>query len=594
MHPAIPPAALATVAATGMALYVALRRDKNEFHWLLLALLGALVVWTSGTLLRFSAEDQAALERALHFVYLGVFATPPLWLLVAARYARAEAFDHRREPWLLISLPSVAAYLAFLSNEHHHLVLREISFEALEGGGLAWAGPIFWGFIAWAYACVLAGALLYLSAARTLAAEKSKRRGLMLVVASVIPVAASAVYLFRLLPVRFDLTPSALVISIALICVAVVRYQLLEGLPLARRDVIEHLHDGVLIVSNSGEILDLNPAAERILGRPSAALRHHPLVEALDAFGRGESVKDLHQGFAGLLPDVAPLVAEVRTDDDRRIEVHADWVRGVDGSPAGRFALLRDRTEERRYERVVRQAQKLRTVGTLASGIAHEVNNPLAFIRANLSQLVAMGERVEMALEQRGEEAKLARELQELGSIAEDTLDGIGRIEKIVSGMRRLTSPRDGVLRPVALNEVVEDALRLSNLSRDGEVQVTQSLEPDLPPVDAAPERLVQAILNLLLNARQAFGDGPGRIEVETRRTEEHVEILVRDDGPGIPEEIQDRIFDPFFTTRDPDQGTGLGLAIAFDILRDHGGVLELRSTRGAGACFAVVLPLRA
>jgi len=575
-----------------MALYVALQRPKTELHWLLLALLGSLAVWTGGSMLRFSAQDTVALERALNLMFLGLLATPPLWLLVAARYCRAELFMQRRQLWVEVALPSAAVYLAMLSNDQHHLVMREVSFEALEAGGLAWAGPVFWAFVAWAYACVFAGALLYLGAARTLAEEKSRPLALMLAVASVIPVAASAVYLFHLLPVRFDLTPSALVVSIGLICLAVFRYQLLENLPLARRDVIEHLRDGVLITGTSGIILDLNSAAERILGCTRAELKQRELVDALDAFGQGESVADLRQGLAGLLPEVSPLVAEVRTDDDRRIEVHADWVRGARGEPAGRFALLRDRTEERRYERVVHQTQKLRTVGTLASGIAHEVNNPLAFIRANLTQLMAMGEHVESALEQGDEDAKLARELQDLGSIAEDTLDGITRIEKIVSGMRRLNSTRDGTLRRVALNDVVEDALRLSNLARDEQVRVESILAPDLPGVDASPDRLVQAILNLLLNARQALEPGGGRIELETRRCDENVEVLVRDDGPGVPEEIQDCIFDPFFTTRDPDQGTGLGLAIAFDILRDHGGVLELRRSPRPGACFAVVLPL--
>jgi PAS domain S-box-containing protein len=589
MHPAIPPAALALAAATGMAFYVGLQREKNELHWLLLALLASLVLWTSGAILRFSAPDTPALARSLHVLFLGLFLTPPLWLLVAARYARAKAFARR---WgLELLLPSLLTYLAFLSNDRHHLVLRELSFAAFERGGLAWAGPVFWAFIAWAYACVFAGMLLYLKAARSLTVEDARPRAVLLAVASVIPLAASAIYLFRLLPVTFDLTPSGLAISLVLICVAIFRYQLLESLPLARRDVIENLHDGVLMTSVGGVILDLNPAAERLLGHSRAALRGRPLADALKAFGEGGDVADLHAGLSELLPDASPLVAEVRTDDDRRIEVHAAWVRDVSGRPAGRFALLRDRTEERRYERVVRQSQKLRTVGTLASGIAHEVNNPLAFIRANLTQLVVMGERVEAALEEEGG-AKLARELEELGSIAAETLDGIGRIEKIVSGMRRLASAGDERLRRVAVNEVVEDALRLSNLGRDPGVRVERRLAADLPAVEAAPERLVQAILNLLLNARQALEGRGGNIAVESRLCEGRVEVLVRDDGPGVPDEIQERIFDPFFTTKDPDQGTGLGLAIAFDILRDHGGVLELRSRRGQGACFALVLPL--
>jgi PAS domain S-box-containing protein len=592
MHPAILPAALALSAAICIALYVALRRDKSELHWLLLALLGSLGVWTGGTILRFSVSDEAGLALALRVVFLGIFTTPPLWLLLAVRYARAESLARRRGLKLGIALPSLLAYLALLSNDSHGLVIRELSFEALEAGARAWAGPVFWVFLAWAWGCVFGGIALYLGTMKSLVAGDERSRAITLSLASLIPALTSGIYVFHLLPVSFDLTPTALSVTLALLCVAVFRYELLETLPLARRDVIEHLHDGVLMASASGSILDLNRAAVAILGRPAAQLRGLPLREALAAIGDGESVAALHEGLSRLLPPAPPLMAEVRTADDRRVEVQVAWVRDGRGEPAGQFAVLRDRTEERRYERVVRHSQKLRTVGTLASGIAHEVNNPLAFIRANLAHIAELGDRIEEVLEAGGPDAKLARELQELGTIARETLDGITRIERIVAGIRRLASTREETLQPVSLNDVVEDAVRLANLAREPRLRVELRLAPELPPVDAAPERLVQALLNLLINARQALEGRDGTLCVETRRGGEGLEILVRDDGPGVPEEIAERIFDPFFTTKDPDRGTGLGLAIAFDILRDHGGVLELRESPGGGACFAACLPL--
>ena len=110
-----------------------------------------------------------------------------------------------------------------------------------------------------------------------------------------------------------------------------------------------------------------------------------------------------------------------------------------------------------------------------------------------------------------------------------------------------------------------------------------------------SPDRLVQVLLNLFLNARQAIGNQEGAlIEAETVCSDSHVVVHVRDNGPGIPMELQDRIFDPFFTTRGPDEGTGLGLSIAFDIVREHGGALELESRPGAGTCFSIRLPAAA
>ncbi len=593
MEPAFVPAALAFGAAVCMAAYVGLRRDKTELHWLLIALFASLAVWTCGTLLRLSATDLGELRAALRVGYLGVFTAPPLWLLVAAQYARADALLGRRERWAGLALPSALAYVALLTNDSHRLLLRELSFEALEGGGLAWAGPVFWIFLAWAYACVFGGMFLYLGAARALMVGPQRHRGVVLAVASVLPLLATSAYLFRLLPVRFDLTPAALTVSMVLMSIAVFRFHILESLPLARRDVMDHLHDGVLMASASGTILDLNRAAAHILRREAGDLRQQSLGGVLGDLGDGESVAALHAGLAELLPDAPPLIAEVRTADERLVEVQVAWVRDGRGTPAGQFAVLRDRTEERRYERVVRHAQKLRTVGTLASGIAHEVNNPLAFIRANLSQLREMGERVDAALTWPGADGKLASELAELSTITEETLDGIARIEGIVSGIRRLANNRKESFRPTQVNEVVEDALRLSNLSRDGEIRLELELAPELEQVDAIPERLVQALLNLLINARQALEGRPGSIHVSTARVGGRVEIRVRDDGPGVPDEIQERIFDPFFTTKDPDRGTGLGLAIAYDILRDHSGVLELRVVSGPGACFVASLPVQ-
>jgi len=592
MHPAIPLAALGLASALAMACYVALRREKTEFHWLLLALLVSLVVWTGGVIARYSVATTAGLEAALRVTFLGVFSTPPLWLLVAAVYARPGAALERRGVWLALGIPSALAYLALLTNEGHHLVAREISFEALAGGGRAWAGPIFWVFLAWAYALVLGAALIHLRTVRRMVANDERRRGVLLAAASLVPIAASMPYVFRFLPLRFDLTPAALSIATVLVSIAVFRYRLLESLPLTRRDVIENLRDGVVMADAAGMVLDANPAAEGILGRAAQDVRGLSLCDVLRAFGNAESGEQLCEPLLNHSAGSAPFVTEVRTAGQRLVEVSVASVRAHLGELTGWFAVLRDCTEERRFERIARNTEKLQSVGTLAAGIAHEVSNPLAFIRANLSQIHRMGERVEACQAEPHPDAKLAGELADLREIAEETLDGIGRIERIVTGMRRLAASGEQPVQLVEVNEVVRDALRLSNLGRDGQVALEARLADVLPPVEGTPERLVQAVLNLLVNARQALTGRSGRVRVETLCNGTSLEIRVCDDGPGIAEEIQERIFDPFFTTKAPDQGTGLGLAIAFDIVRDHGGALEVRSKPGGGACFMVRLPV--
>ncbi len=590
MHPAILPAALAFSAATAMAAYVAQRRDKTDLHWLLLGVLGALMIWTTGTLFRFSVTSQDGLIASLRLAFLGILLVPPFWLLLAAHYARVRGIPASRATWPRWMAPSLLAYVALLTNEGHHLFLRDATFETLMQGPRAWAGPAFWAAIAWSYVCVLGGAGLYLATARRMAANDERRRPLLLAVAAVIPVLVSAIYMFRLLPVPFDLTPAGIVVSLALISTATFRYQLLESVPLTRRDVLENLRDGVVIASASGAILDANPAAEGILG---SGLRGRLLGEALAGLAGDAAPPDLRAALESLHRTREPVHLELHAPGDRTIALSAAAVVNPDGEVGGRFAVLRDRSEERRYELLVQQTQRLETVGTLAAGIAHEVNNPLAFIRANLSQIQRMGELVEECGEE-GPDAKLAAELADLRQIADETLDGIGRIERIVSDMRRLSSARDDAVEPIDVNELVRDAIRLANLGRHEGVEMRLYLADGLPPVVGSPRRLVQALLNLVVNARQALADGGGgTIEVATVRVAPFVEIRVRDDGPGVPEEIRTRVFDPFFTTKDPDQGTGLGLSIAFDILREHGGALELAPVGSdRGATFTARIPI--
>jgi signal transduction histidine kinase len=592
MHPAILPAALAFSTSGAMAAYVARRREKSDVHWLLLALLIALMTWTGGSLARFSVSSEAGLLASLRVVLLGVFATPPLWLLLAAR-SLPVPWLWRRRLRSLVFAPSLLAYLALLTNDGHHLVIRRISFEALEAGGRAWAGPLFWAFIAWGYGCVAGGLAIYLFTARRMVARPGDRgRGLALGLAAAIPLVVSSLYLFRLVPIRFDLTPAALVVSVALISAAVFRFHLLEGIPLARRDVIEYLQDGVLIASGEGVLLDLNPAAAAILREDTAALRRERLAVCLARLVHGTGGSALRDALVHLDERREPIVGEVATPDGRRVEIRAACVRDGQGEPVGQFAVLRDRSAERRHERRARQNERLETVATLAAGVAHEVNNPLAFIRSNLAQIHRMGELVEASLE-RGE-AKLARELADLPQIVAETLDGIARIERIVAGMRRLSARREEIFLAVDLNDVVADAIRLANLRGDPQVCVETALAERLPPVDGSPERLAQALINLLVNARQAVAGGVRpRIRIETRHEGAAVSVCVRDNGPGIAPELLPRIFDPFFTTKSPDEGTGLGLTIAYDIVRDHGGVLEVESEVGAGTAFHARLPVR-
>jgi signal transduction histidine kinase len=580
--PAIAPALLTLCGSLAMAGYLIARRHKELLHWMLLGFLAGLVLWTGGLLARFTVATEAGLAVSLRIVLSGILLASAFWLLTAIAYVGGRAARSRVNPGLVIAVVSSLFALALFTNDGHRLFLRKIDFTSVTAGPPAYAGPVFWVFLVWAYGCVGTGMVLYLHAAHAML-RGARRRGILLAIASAVPPATSTLYVFQLLPIPYDQTPIGLLAALVLLSLAIFRYQLLESLPIAREAVLTHLDDGVVMASAGGRITDWNPAAERILGA-SALRRGGELGAALAPWG-------------GLVEQPCA----IRTPDGRLVEVTTAIVDEGRGEPAGRFAILSDRSAIDRAEQLARQTQRLEMVGALAGEVALQINDPLAFVRASLVEIERLGALVEAERARGGRDAELAEELADLRSVALETLEGVERIRRIVDGMRDLSSVDRVGATPVDLNEVVREALRMAQLAE----QVAQAGEDhqagpvvalalgSIPPVRGNADRLVQVVLNLVVNARQALAQTSGaRIEIETREIGDELALEVRDNGPGIPESVLDRVFDPFFTTRGPDEGTGLGLAIAFDIAREHEGALEVSSSPGHGARFVLRLPV--
>jgi signal transduction histidine kinase len=258
------------------------------------------------------------------------------------------------------------------------------------------------------------------------------------------------------------------------------------------------------------------------------------------------------------------------------------------------------------------QAERLAAVGALAAGVAHEINNPVNFaINAartlhttveELIQLVQAGTSTTLGDPegQGGQGRAGAESVGELGAMASELAgivsEGLDRTRRIVADLRDFAAPSRGPQQRVDLGNSLRataDLLR-HDLMKAG-AQLELAVAPDLPEVRGDPGALNQVCLNLIKNAAEALagrvGSIPGSIRLEASAEGGAVRIRVRDNGPGMPPEVQERLFEPFFTTKEVGQGTGLGLSISKQIIEAHDGSLTVESVLGEGTTFTIELP---
>jgi PAS domain S-box-containing protein len=340
--------------------------------------------------------------------------------------------------------------------------------------------------------------------------------------------------------------------------------------------LVESASDGIFTVDDAGSFVSVNRSLERSVGRAARDLAGTSFVELVEPDDR-ESMREV---FAGTM-----------RGERRRAEMRFRDARGLlrmgsitmtpivaDGRVTGGLGVVRDVTEERRLSEQLLQREKLAAVGQLVSGVAHELNNPLAGIAAFSQLLLASGQ---ASAEQQEALVTINKEARRAG--------------KIVSNLLLFARQRHPERGLTDLNQVMLDTLELRRyVLHTAEIEVVTDLDPELPITWADPFQLQQVLLNLLTNAEHAVRAAAGvkRIVLRTRREGERLVASVEDSGSGIPRDILDRIFNPFFTTKPVGEGTGLGLSISDGIVREHGGQITVRTAPGQGATFDVELPL--
>ena len=398
------------------------------------------------------------------------------------------------------------------------------------------------------------------------------------------------------------------------------------------RAVMEQAAEGIYLVDlDTKQILDSNAAMDHLLGYERGGALRRTVYDLVDDTKEGvdERLRILKESTGATMHGER----QYRRKDGSHIDVEVSATVIAYGGRRVACTVVHDITGRKQAERELQeknrllqdtleqlkqaqsfmvQTEKLAGLGQMVAGVAHEINNPLAFVSNNVAvlqrdtrslvELVTMYQKADVLIAER--DAALLKEIRELSdrvdlAYTKENLDqmlarsrdGLRRIQQIVKDLRDFARLDESDLHEVDLNLGVESTINIiQGHAKKKRVTIDKQLTP-LPRVTCHPAKLNQVIMNLVGNAIDACPEG-GKVTVATTANGNHVSIAVSDTGPGVPDSIRQRIFDPFFTTKPPGEGTGLGLSISYGIVKDHQGSIELTSAPGEGARFVVTLPV--
>jgi len=351
-------------------------------------------------------------------------------------------------------------------------------------------------------------------------------------------------------------------------------------------EILATLSDGVAVLYRSSRIRVSNPAMAQISGFSPDELEGLHLQQILaDPIATSTTERDVGEPRLGVETFL------IRQDGERvPVSVATSELRNRHGIAIGSVAVIRDLREVYELRHRLITSARLAAVGELAAGIAHEINNPIAYVRANLTQLQAHWRTVRSEVAGDDRNALLAEVFSEADELFVESLEGVDRAAEIVRGVNGFAHAGPSTREPADINSLLDDVLRMAAPQLRNRLTIERRFE-DLPPVLCSSQELKQVFLNLVLNAGQAV-EANGNVRIVTKCLYDDVIIRIEDDGPGIDPEILERIFDPFFTTKKVGEGTGLGLGIAYQIIRAHNGDISVTSEPASGAIFTVRLPI--
>ncbi len=384
------------------------------------------------------------------------------------------------------------------------------------------------------------------------------------------------------------------------------------------RSVTETAKEAIISADDKGMIIYWNRGAENLFGHTAGEIIGQPITALID-----EQYRDMHdRGFRNFMSGGSEKITgetveiEGRRKDKSSFPIElslASWHK------QGRkyiTAIIRDITERRENEARIKQSQatilqqeKMASIGQLAAGVAHEINNPTGFVTSNLGTLNtyvnkltdymslqaraikdASNGSITEDLEQERKKLKIDYVLDDIHDLVNESLDGTERIAKIVRNLKSFARVDESDHKEADINECIESTLNIVWNELKYKAEIKKELG-DIPFIKCYPQQLNQVFMNILVNASHAIED-KGEISIRTCQEGKSIKIAISDTGSGIPEDKLPRIFEPFFTTKPVGKGTGLGLSITYDIIKKHNGDLKVDSQVGLGTTFTIILPV--
>ena len=374
------------------------------------------------------------------------------------------------------------------------------------------------------------------------------------------------------------------------------------------QDILDSMPAAVIALDPRGSVTLFNRSAESLCGKPAREAVGLPLSKALPQLPvtdkeleavRREN-RTLHLEKAGMPSAKGSLLADIR-------------IYPLNAGELGQTAvIIEDVTERTRIEEIMVQTEKMMSVGGLAAGMAHEINNPLGGIvqctQVILGRLESSSQANQDAAAQAGCSAQSLREYlskREIIPLMRSVRESAIRAAHIVASMLEFSRKSESHRAPLAVDRLLDKAVELCSTDYDltksydfRKIEISTDYDPDLPPIPCTGTQIEQVFMNLLRNSAQAMrerpqGSPPPRITLRTRKENNSARIDISDNGPGMPEDVRRRVFEPFFSTKPPGEGTGLGLSVSFFIISsNHKGTIHVESEPGQGTTFTILLPL--